>query len=128
MSSPAKAKQDTATIEDGWLSAYEIFNLKLKANLVVLSACETGLGKEVKGEGLMSLTRAFMYAGAPSVVVSLWKVNDAASKDLMVAFYRQLRGGEKLSYSEALRRAQLEMIGKGNAPKFWAPFVLVGKP
>lgn len=128
LSSPVKGQSNSETIEDGWLSAYEIFNLKLKANLVVLSACETGLGKEVKGEGLMSLTRAFIYAGAPSVVVSLWKVNDAASKDLMVAFYRHLRGDEKISYSEALRRAQLEMIGKGNAPKFWAPFVLVGKP
>jgi CHAT domain-containing protein len=131
MSSPVKGETASETVEDGWLSAYEIFNLKLNANLVVLSACETGLGKEVKGEGLMSLTRAFMYAGAPSVVVSLWKVNDAASKDLMVAFYRHLQqpvNGEKLGYSEALRRAQLEMIGKGNSPKFWAPFVLVGKP
>ncbi len=131
MSSPTKGKTASETIEDGWLSAYEIFNLKLNANLVVLSACETGLGKEIKGEGLMSLTRAFMYAGAPSVVVSLWKVNDSASKDLMVAFYRNLQqpvNGEKLSYSEALRRAQLEMIAKGNAPKLWAPFVLIGRP
>jgi CHAT domain-containing protein/Flp pilus assembly protein TadD/predicted negative regulator of RcsB-dependent stress response len=82
LSLPATAPQsaNAPQSEDGVLSAYEIFNLKLKADLVVLSACETGLGKEVKGEGLMSLTRAFMYAGTPSVVVSLWNLNDETSR------------------------------------------------
>ena len=112
--------------EDGLLSAYEIFNLKLKADLVVLSACETGLGKEVKGEGLMSLMRAFMYAGTPSVVVSLWNVNDESAADLMIRFYRHLKSG--LTKSEALRQAQLETIRDNGFPFFWAPFVLVGKP
>jgi CHAT domain-containing protein/Tfp pilus assembly protein PilF len=112
--------------EDGLLAAYEIFNLKLNADLVVLSACETGLGKEVKGEGLMSLTRAFMYAGAPSVVVSLWNVNDESAADLMIRFYRHLQAGK--SKSEALRQAQLETIKDNGFPFFWAPFVLVGKP
>src|ERR1700752_4830866 len=112
---------------DGVLSAYEIFNLKLKADLVVLSACETGLGKEVKGEGLMSLMRAFMYAGTPSVVVSLWNVNDESAADLMVRFYRHLQKGG-LNKSEALRQAQLEMIEVNGFPFFWAPFVLVGEP
>jgi CHAT domain-containing protein/tetratricopeptide (TPR) repeat protein len=112
--------------EDGLLSAYEIFNLKLKADLVVLSACETGLGKEVKGEGLMSLTRAFMYAGTPSVVVSLWNVNDESAADLMIRFYRHLLTG--MNKSEALRQAQLETIPENGFPFFWAPFVLVGKP
>ena len=113
--------------EDGVLSAYEIFNLKLKADLVVLSACETGLGKEVKGEGLMSLTRAFMYAGTPSVVVSLWNVNDESAADLMIRFYRNLKTA-RMSTSEALRQAQLETINDNGFPFFWAPFVLVGKP
>src|SRR5215213_638487 len=112
---------------DGVLSAYEIFNLKLKADLVVLSACETGLGKEVKGEGLMSLMRAFMYAGTPSVVVSLWNVNDESAADLMVRFYRHLQK-DGVNKSEALRRAQLEMIEVNGFPFFWAPFVLVGEP
>ena len=112
--------------EDGVLSAYEIFNLKLKADLVVLSACETGLGKEVKGEGLMSLMRAFMYAGTPSVVVSLWKVNDESAADLMVRFYRHLKK-DGISKSEALRQAQLETINDNGFPFFWAPFILVGK-
>lgn len=113
--------------EDGLLSSYEIFNLKLKADLVVLSACETGLGKEIKGEGLMSLMRAFMYAGTPSVVVSLWNVNDESAADLMVRFYRHLQK-DGVSKSEALRQAQLEMINYSGFPFFWAPFVLVGKP
>ncbi|HKR12284.1 MAG TPA: CHAT domain-containing protein [Pyrinomonadaceae bacterium] len=113
--------------EDGVLAAYEIFDLKLKADLVVLSACETGLGKEIRGEGLMSLTRAFMYAGTPSVVVSLWNVNDETAADLMIRFYRHLKtpGSGK---SEALRLAQLETIQDNGFPFFWAPFVLIGKP
>jgi CHAT domain-containing protein/tetratricopeptide (TPR) repeat protein len=110
--------------EDGLLSAYEIFNLKLQADLVVLSACETGLGKEVKGEGLMSLTRAFMYAGTPSVVVSLWNVNDESAADLMIRFYRNLKAG--MTKGEALRQAQLETIRDNGFPFFWAPFVLIG--
>lgn len=111
--------------EDGLLSAYEIFNLKLNADLVVLSACETGLGKEIKGEGMMSLMRAFMYAGTPSVVVSLWNVNDETAADLMIRFYRNLKAGK--SKGEALRQAQLETINDNGFPFFWAPFVLVGK-
>ena len=113
--------------EDGVLSAYEIFDLKLKADLVVLSACETGLGKEIRGEGLMSLTRAFMYAGTPSVVVSLWNVSDETASDLMIRFYRHLKT-PGISKSEALRLAQLETIDDNGFPYFWAPFVLIGKP
>jgi len=116
--------------EDGLLSAYEILNLKLNADLVVLSACQTGVGKEIKGEGMMGLMRAFMYAGTPSVVVSLWNVNDRSAADLMVRFYRHLwkPGSEKLNKAEALRKAQLEVIGMGSKPYHWAPFILVGKP
>jgi CHAT domain-containing protein/Flp pilus assembly protein TadD len=124
---PAPSREQThPQSEDGLLAAYEIFNLKIKADLVVLSACETGLGKEVKGEGLMSLTRAFMYAGTPSVVVSLWNVNDQSAADLMIRFYRHLQAGK--TKSEALRQAQLETIRENGFPFFWAPFVLVGKP
>lgn len=115
--------------DDGFLRVYEIFNLDLNAELVVLSACDSGLGREVTGEGLVGLTRAFLYAGAPSVVVSLWRVADAAAPDLMIRFYENLdRSGDK---AEALRQAKLAMIrqgGKYSRPYYWAPFVLVGTP
>jgi CHAT domain-containing protein/Tfp pilus assembly protein PilF len=126
LSPNSSAEKTNPPTEDGLLAAYEIFNLKLNADLVVLSACETGLGKEVKGEGLMSLTRAFMYAGSPSVVVSLWNVNDESAADLMIRFYRHLQAGK--TKSEALRQAQLETIRDNGFPFFWAPFVLIGKP
>jgi CHAT domain-containing protein/tetratricopeptide (TPR) repeat protein len=111
--------------EDGILQAYEIFNLKLNADLVVLSACETGLGKEVNGEGLISLMRAFIYAGTPSVVVSLWNVDDRKSRDLMIQFYRNLKDG--MSKARALQEAQKKLIGESGSPYFWAPFILVGR-
>ena len=112
--------------EDGFLRTYEIFDLDLDADLVVLSACETGLGKQVSGEGLIGLSRAFFYAGASSLLVSLWNVAEVSTPDLMVSFYRQLESADK---GEALRRAKLEMIAKGGAyahPFYWSPFVLVG--
>jgi CHAT domain-containing protein len=115
--------------DDGFLHVYEIFNLDLSADLVVLSACESGLGKEVAGEGLIGVTRAFLYAGAPSVVVSLWRVADAVAPDLMLQFYENLDGGG--GKAESLRQAKLSMIRKGGRyarPYYWAPFVLVGKP
>jgi CHAT domain-containing protein len=118
-----------SSAEDGLLQVYEIFNLELDAELVVLSACETGLGKEIHGEGIVGLTRAFLYAGASSVVVSLWKVADASTAELMVRFHEHLsRTGS--SRTEALRRAQLDLIGNGAFahPYYWAPFVLVGRP
>lgn len=114
--------------DDGLLQVYEIFNLRLRADLVVLSACDTGLGKLVTGEGLVGLTRAFLYAGAPSVVVSLWPVRDDTAPDLMVGFYEDLdRSGDK---AEALRQAKLAMIREGEHahPYHWAPFILVGNP
>jgi CHAT domain-containing protein/Flp pilus assembly protein TadD len=113
--------------DDGLLQVYEIFNLDLDAELVVLSACESGLGKEVTGEGLVGVTRAFLYAGAPSVVVSLWRVRDDTAPDLMVDFYEEL---DQLGKAEALQRAKLTMIegGRHAHPYYWAPFILVGKP
>ncbi|HKO98264.1 MAG TPA: CHAT domain-containing protein [Pyrinomonadaceae bacterium] len=117
--------------EDGFLRTDEVFNLKLGAPLVMLSACETGLGKEKRGEGVMGLTRAFMYAGAPTVGVSLWSVADRSTADLMGDFYKRLltpAGTAKASPSTAMRDAQLAMIAgkKYSAPFYWAPFVLVG--
>ena len=114
--------------EDGLLQVYEIFDMKLSAELVVLSACRTGLGKEVHGEGVMGLMRAFMYAGASSVVVSQWQVADRSTADLMVKFYKRMNG--PLDKTEALRGAKLEMIESDlySHPYYWAPFVLVGEP
>jgi CHAT domain-containing protein len=113
--------------EDGFLQAYEIFRLKLSADLVVLSACET-LGTEVTGEGVVGMTRAFLYAGAPSVLVSLWRVSDTGTSDLMLHFYRSLEPADDEAGS--LRRAKLEMIAdpRRSHPYYWAPFVLVGRP
>ncbi|MGC1391229.1 MAG: CHAT domain-containing protein [Bacteroidales bacterium] len=113
--------------EDGFLQATEIFNLNLNADLVVLSACQTGLGKLIRGEGMVGLTRAFMYAGTPTVMVSLWSVSDASTATLMGEFYKNLVK-EKLYKTDALRKAQLTMLGneKFAHPFYWAPFVLVG--
>jgi len=96
--------------------------------LVVLSACETGLGKEIKGEGLEGLTRGFMYAGARRVVVSLWNVNDRATAALMQNFYIGILRGNK-SPAAALRAAQIRMLQtrQWQSPYFWAPFVMQGE-
>ena len=95
--------------QDGFLRVHEIFNLKLPVDLVVLSGCRTGLGKEIKGEGLIGLTRGFMYAGAARVMVSLWDVSDEASARLMVQFYKGMLGKERLSPTAALRAAQIAL-------------------
>ena len=115
--------------QDGFLRLYEIYNLKLSADLVVLGGCRTGLGKEIKGEGLISLTRGFMYAGAPRVIVSSWEVQDRPSATLMVKFYRYLLGPKRLSAAAALRAAQIEMSRDKQfaAPYFWAGFTLQGE-
>jgi CHAT domain-containing protein len=113
---------------DGFLRLQDIFNLNLPVELVVLSACETGIGKEVRGEGLLGLTRGFMYAGVPRVVVSLWKVDDAATAELMGRFYQGLLV-KKLRPAAALRAAQLGMWqdSEWRAPYYWAAFVLQGE-
>jgi CHAT domain-containing protein/tetratricopeptide (TPR) repeat protein len=108
------------------LQVYEVLNLDLDLELAVLSACETGLGKDVRGEGLTGLTQAFLYAGAPAVLVSLWKVDDRSTAELMIAFHRRLREG-KLGKAQALRQAQLKLIGgEFGHPYYWAPFILTG--
>jgi CHAT domain-containing protein/Tfp pilus assembly protein PilF len=113
--------------QDGFLRLPEIFNLNLPAELVVLSACETGLGQQIRGEGLVGLTRGFMYAGAARVVVSLWSVDDEATSLLMVNFYqRMLQQG--LKPAAALRAAQLEMWqSEWKSPAYWAAFTMQGE-
>jgi CHAT domain-containing protein/tetratricopeptide (TPR) repeat protein len=113
---------------DGFLRLHDIFNLKLNADMVVLSACQTGLGKEVRGEGLVGITRGFMYAGAPRVVVSLWKVDDASTAALMKTFYEGILQ-KKLTPAAALRAAQIEVSQdpRWRHPYYWADFVLQGE-
>jgi CHAT domain-containing protein/tetratricopeptide (TPR) repeat protein len=114
--------------QDGFLRAHEIYNLNLPAELVVLSACQTGLGKEIKGEGLIGLTRGFMYAGAKRVVVSLWSVNDKATSDLMTKFYQgMLKDNQRPA--AALRTAQIEMWKQKQwqSPYYWSAFVIQGE-
>ncbi len=114
--------------QNGLLRAHELYQLNLPAELVVLSACQTGLGKAYTGEGPDGLTRGFMYAGAARVVVSLWNVNDRATSNLMVRFYQKvLKDGERPA--AALRSAQIEMWRqrKFQAPFYWAAFVLQGE-
>ncbi len=113
---------------NGFLRLHDVFNLNLPAELVVLSACETGLGKEIKGEGLVGLTRGFMYAGTPRLVVSLWSVDDQATAELMIDFYQHfLQKG--LSPAAALRQAQLQMWESSQRwqPYYWAAFTFQGE-
>jgi Uncharacterized protein conserved in bacteria len=114
--------------QDGFLRLHEIYNLKLPAELVVLSACQTGLGKEIRGEGIVGLTRGFMYAGAARLIASLWKVDDGATAELMSRFYKHLLTEQKRP-AEALRMAQIEMYEKRlwRNPYYWAAFVLQGE-
>jgi CHAT domain-containing protein len=115
--------------QDGFLRLMDIYNLKLPAELVVLSACQTGLGQEIRGEGLIGLTRGFMYAGAPRVVASLWQVDDRATAELMKRFYQGMLGGERLRPAAALRAAQVAMWRQAQwrDPYYWAAFVLQGE-
>jgi CHAT domain-containing protein len=114
--------------QEGFLQMHEVYNLRLPAELVVLSACETGVGKIVRGEGLTALSRGFMYAGAEHVVASLWEVNDYKTVMLMEGFYRNLLAGGGQRPTAALRAAQLEMW-RGNpegSPYHWAGFIVQG--
>lgn len=114
---------------DGFIRASDIYNLKLQADLVVLSGCRTGLGKEIRGEGLTGMTQSFMYAGAARVMVSLWDVQDEATAELMKRFYHGLFA-ERLSPAAALRNAQQSMAQdkRWSAPYYWAGFTLQGEP
>lgn len=122
--------QDTSEHdEDNVLYMGELYNLQINADLVTFSACETGLGKIIEGEGVVGLTRALTYAGARNILVSLWKVNDASTSELMLSFYKALLQKNQKEISSALRDAKLAMIKgeKFSDPYYWAPFVLLGR-
>jgi CHAT domain-containing protein len=112
---------------DALLRLANIYDLRLNADLLVLSACETALGREIRGEGLVGLAQGFLYAGARSLVVSLWRVPDRATSELMSRFYRYLFE-EELSPADALRRAKLSVASerRWRDPYFWAAMMLVG--
>ncbi len=113
--------------DDGILRVGDIYNLQMNADLVVLGACETGLGRMYRGEGLIGFTRAFIYAGASNIVVSMWRVNDQPTAMLMIHFYEKIKNG--YSYNEALQMAKLELINhpEFSAPRNWAAFILQGR-
>lgn len=117
---------DSSFSNDGILYSGETYNLDLSADLVVLSSCESGLGKLFKGEGMMALTRGFLYSGASNIIFSLWKIPDKHTSELMVEFYKQMITGK--SYSESLRRAKLKLIQNQltSRPRSWAGFLLIG--
>lgn len=112
------------TDNDGWLSAADIATLDLSADLVVLSACNTGRGR-ITGDGVLGLSRTFMTAGVPSVLVSLWQVPDMPTAELMTEFYQQL--ADNPNKAQALRQAMLAMKAEDPNPKNWAGFVLIGQ-
>jgi CHAT domain-containing protein len=113
--------------ENGFLQLHDIYNLNLSAELVVISACDSGLGEDIKGEGLVGLTRGFMYAGSRSVVASLWQVDDAATAELMTHFYREMlaKGAMPTAALRAAKVAVWQQKGR-SAPYFWAAFVFQG--
>jgi CHAT domain-containing protein len=120
---------DPQTRGDGFLTMADVFGLRLNADFVSLSACNTGVGRIVKGEGVMGLTRAFMYAGTPALMVNLWSVESQSAKLLNTGFYRYLKAG--VNRAEALRHSKLHLIHgeKGDHlrhPFFWAPAVIFG--
>lgn len=108
---------------DGRLTVRDLYSLRLDARLVTLSACETGVGKVLSGDDVIGLTRGFLYAGARSIVASLWEVDDAATAELMISFYEHLAS---LGPQEALRQAQLQTRAKHPAPRLWAAFEITG--
>ncbi len=118
----------TTTSEDGNLYAGEIYNMQLNADLVTLSACQTGLGKISKGEGVIGLSRALVYAGSKNIVVSFWSVADQSTANLMKVFYHQVLNNTQVNFSKALRAAKLTLIHekKYAAPYYWGPFILIG--
>ena len=120
--------QSNSAAEDGSLFTGEIYNLELNADLVTLSACQTGLGKISKGEGVIGLSRALVYAGAKNIIVSFWSVADESTSKLMRSFYTYMLEDKSRDYSENLRRAKLDLMKTENykAPYYWAPFVLIG--
>lgn len=121
-------RQEQDTVEDGQLHAYELYNMELKADLAILSACNTGTGKLLRGEGVMSLSRAFKYAGCPNIMMSLWSISDASTRDVVRLFVTALsKGAGKASALHSAQKAYLEDADESYThPYYWAAFVLVG--
>jgi CHAT domain-containing protein len=121
------AQDDKDPNEDGLLEAWELKDLDLKADMVILSACDTARGKISNGEGIIGMTWAAFIAGAPTTVASQWKVESSSTTELMIEFHRQLLTG-KVSKAEALRRAQLKLMRdpKYKHPSYWAAWVIIG--
>jgi CHAT domain-containing protein len=121
--------EDTLHNEDGSLYAWELFNMKMDAEMAVLSACNTGCGKLRRGEGMMALARGFLYAGVPSMVISLWNVNDGSTAEIMKRFYHYLYLG--LEKETALQKAKLDYLRDADDitanPYFWGGFIHLGK-
>ena len=110
---------------DGFLYLGEMFTLPVMADLVVLSACKTGSGKLAEGEGTLALPRGFIFAGVPNLVVSLWKIHDYNTKNLMVNFYANILSGN--TYTESLQKAKINQIHQGVLPMDWSGIILIGK-
>ena len=114
--------------DDGFLNTYEIYNLDLNAELAVLSACKTGMGKFSKGEGIMSLARGFLYAGVPGIVMTLWSIEDKSGSEIVAGFYKNLKDSQRKDI--ALRNAKLTYLNNANQlfahPYFWAAHVQIG--
>ncbi|MBZ0266766.1 CHAT domain-containing protein, partial [bacterium] len=121
---PDDSTFSSVLLSDGWMSVHDIYGLRLKASLVCLSACQTGRSWIGAGDEIMGLTRGFLHAGAGALLVSLWSVDDAATADLMVAFYEAARAGVPMD--EALTRAMRVVREDRPHPSHWAPFVLLG--
>ena len=130
MKSRLAFSNENDSVEDGSLFIYELYSLKLNADMAVLSSCNSGYGKLQQGEGVMSIARAFLYAGVPGIVMSQWSVNDKSSAKVMVSFYKELRSG--LSKAQALQNAKLNYLNKADNltanPYYWAGFVVIGNP
>ncbi|MEX2369947.1 MAG: CHAT domain-containing protein [Bacteroidales bacterium] len=124
----AFARDWNDTTQDHDLFTYEIYNMQLNAEMVVLSSCSSGYGKMQKGEGMMSMARGFIYAGCPSIVMTLWQVSDRSSAELMTGFYKNLKKGK--SKKQALRQAKIDYIQSSDKlkanPYFWSAFMMVG--
>jgi len=124
------SKPELNSTEDGYLNTWEIYNMKLKARMAVLSACETGTGKLQKGEGVMSMARGLIYAGCPSIVMTLWKVDDKSGVKIMEDFYSFLSKGKRKDI--ALRMAKLKHFESSDPltshPHYWLGYVSIGNP
>ncbi len=112
--------------QDGFLRMSEVMGLKLNADMVAITACQSGLGRTIFGEGTMAMGRVFQYAGGKSVLMSLWSVAESSSVDLVTNFFRQLRGGKSKLGALKLAREEIRKAGYDH-PLFWAPFILVGE-